>query len=339
MPSKAAEYARNYVPRARAERDVAALVETARSTSHLRALPVDAIVANPRNPRSRFQKRSIQELARSLREDGQLQPVLVRAIPGSETADGQPHYELIAGERRWRAAREAGLETIQAAIWDVTDEESLRLAIVENWHRENLTPAEEVAGLEMLSEAAGQVGVRELARRLRVAPSTISERLKVRRDPVVWPALESGEIGLSHAFHLRRAPLAARSSLLERVLAERPTRDTLDEWIREARAQAAAAGLEAEEADEEGVESEVPLPPPPAPSFADFLPQDVRRSNIVPQLEAAQLYLDSLERGLDPEARGVARHVFLRLKELLDVPDGPARVWGNRGLSSLLGRE
>ncbi len=336
MPSKAAEFARNYVPKARAERDVAALVETARSTSHLRSLSVDAIVPNPRNPRSRFQKRSIQELARSLREDGQLQPVLVRTIPGSEGKNGQPKYELIAGERRWRAACEAGLETIQAAIWDVTDEESLRLAIVENWHRENLTPAEEVAGLEMLSEAAGQVGVRELARRLHVAPSTISERLKVRRDPVVWPALEAGEIRLSHAFHLRRAPLGSRAPLLERVLAEHPTRDALDEWIREARAQASAEELRVEETEDEPEPSLAPVPPP---NFADFLPPDVRRSNTPPQIEAAQLYLDSLEDGLEPDARVVARHIFLRLKELLDVPEEPTRAWGNRAISSLLGRE
>jgi ParB/RepB/Spo0J family partition protein len=148
-----------------------------------RAIPVEAVAPNPRNPRAVFSEQAINELATSLKEEGQLQPILVLVLGGevpSSEPEG-PRYESIAGERRWCAARRAGLETVQAAVWQASDEESLRIALLESWHREELTPAEEVAGLEALAETAGETGVRELARRLRVTPSTVSERLKVRR--------------------------------------------------------------------------------------------------------------------------------------------------------------
>ncbi len=326
-------------------------VALARSTSRLRAIPVSAILPNPRNPRTRFSRRSIEELARSLAEDGQLQPVLVRPIVGSDAEGAELTYELIAGERRWRAAQLAGLNRIQAMLWDVSDEESLRLAIVENWHRENLTPAEEVAGLDMLAEAAGQVGVRELARRLRVAPSTISERLHVRRDPVVWPAVEAGDIRLSHAFHLRRAPVATRPALLGRLLREHPTREVLDTWIREARQAQPTPAAAATDADplrateapgafgQDALLNRGGAETLPARATFPLPPPGVRPSNSASQTAAAQAYLDVLETGLDPEARGIARHVYARLRELLAVQERRSRPWAQRAVSTFLGRE
>ena len=314
MAGKATRLAHDYVPRARPEREIAALVERARSTSRLHAIPVASIVANPRNPRTAFPEQAINELATSLKEDGQLQPVLVRGLtagPDGPQGDG-PRYELIAGERRWRAARRAGLETIQAAVWDVSDEESLRLAIIENWHREDLSPAEEVAGLEILAEATGNVGVRELARRLRVAPSSISERLKVRRDAVVWPALEAGKIRISHAFHLRRAPATTRPYLLQRLLAERPTREALDRWIEEARGEQRRAN-----ADIARVEAG----------------RSVRPSNTFRQLEAGRAYLDALQDGIVPEGRDLALQVYTRIAGLLELESsaGADATTANRG--------
>jgi ParB family chromosome partitioning protein len=208
---------------------------------------------------------------------------------------GAPTYELIAGERRWRAARRAGLISIQAAVWDVSDEESLRLALIENWHRQGLTPAEHVAGLEALAEAAGHIGVRELARRLRVAPSTISERLKVRRDPLVWPALEAGRIPVGHAYRLRRCPALVRPQLVQRVLAERPSREVLEAWIEAARAgqQRASSG-----------------------AALDQLP-GVRQSNSGDQAESGRRYLEALEDGLASDGLNIARAVQRRLSDLL----------------------
>jgi ParB family chromosome partitioning protein len=95
VASKSAVLARDYVPRARESRDLADLVQAARSTSRLRSNPVDAIAFNPRNPRVVFSEQAINELVQSLREDGQLQPVLAREL--QPKVDGA-HFELIAGE-------------------------------------------------------------------------------------------------------------------------------------------------------------------------------------------------------------------------------------------------
>lgn len=300
MPAKSAVVARAYVPRARSKPQVLALVEAARSTSRLHGIPVEAILPNPRNPRNTFTEQAINELADSLREDGQLQPVLVRELASGTGETGEPAYELIAGERRWRAAQRAGLQTVQAAIWDVSDEESLRLALIENLHRASLTPAEHVAGLEALAEAAGQIGVRELARKLRLAPSTISERLKVRRDPLVWPALEDGRIPIGHAFRLRRAPALARPHLLSRAVTERPSRELLEGWIDDARdehrrAQAKASLVTADPDTE----------------------RSVRQSNSTEQVALGKAYMNSLAKGLTKESLEVARAVYARLDELL----------------------
>jgi ParB/RepB/Spo0J family partition protein len=299
VPAKSAAIARSYVPRARSQPQVAALVEAARSSSRLHGIPIDCIEPNPRNPRATFTEQAINELAQSLREDGQLQPVLVRRLDPDPRDGGQAKFELIAGERRWRASKRAGLETIQAAIWDVSDEESLRLALIENWHRAGLTPAEHVAGLEALAEAAGQIGVRELARKLHLAPSTISERLKVRRDPLVWPALEEGRIPLGHAFRLRRAPALARSHLVGRVVAERPSREMLEEWIEDARGEQRRAGAAASLATAAGMS------------------KGVRQSNTLDQAARGQMYLDSLADGLGEPGREIAQAVHARLSELL----------------------
>ena len=96
-------------------------------------LPVEAIHANPRQPRKRFEPEATAGLAASLRHEGVLQPVVVRP----RSAGG---YELVAGERRWRAAREAGLETLPAIVRDTDDRETLLLSLVENVAREDLSP-------------------------------------------------------------------------------------------------------------------------------------------------------------------------------------------------------
>ena len=106
------------------------------AAEELRELPVELIVANPRQPRRRFDEEALQALAGSLGERGLLQPVLVRAKPGGT-------YELVAGERRWRAARMAGLEKIPALVRPRGDAESLELALIENMAREDLSPIEE----------------------------------------------------------------------------------------------------------------------------------------------------------------------------------------------------
>ena len=127
----------------------------------LAQLPVDSIHPNPRQPRRRFDHEATAGLADSIRVQGIVQPVVLR--PRLEGG-----YELIAGERRWRAAQEAGLATVPAVIRDVADRESLVLALVENVARENLSAIEEARGHEVVVSSSCGLGRRtpEEARRV-----------------------------------------------------------------------------------------------------------------------------------------------------------------------------
>ncbi len=114
----------------------------------LRELPIEVIAPNPRQPRRRFDEESLQSLAGSLGERGVLQPVLVRPKPGGM-------YELVAGERRWRAARIAGLQSIPAIVREREDAQALEVALVENMAREDLNPIEEARACAALVEELG----------------------------------------------------------------------------------------------------------------------------------------------------------------------------------------
>ena len=182
--------------------------------TQLAELPVDAIHANPRQPRRRFEPEATAGLAGSLKQQGLLQPIVVRPRP----AGG---YELIAGERRWRAAREAGMETLPAIVREADDRDSLLLALIENVAREQLSPVEEARAYASLvdefelslGEVAGQVG--------RSKPA-VSNRLRLLELPeeVLW-MVARGELTEGHA----RAVLAlpdhdARKQLAKRIVRE-----------------------------------------------------------------------------------------------------------------------
>jgi ParB family chromosome partitioning protein len=106
-------------------------------------IPIDQIDVNPRQPRKTFDPGSLDELARSLKATGMIQPIVVRRAPGGR-------WQLIAGERRWRAAAQAGLEQIPAVVREATDVESLELALVENLLREDLNPIEEAEAYQRI---------------------------------------------------------------------------------------------------------------------------------------------------------------------------------------------
>ena len=141
-------------------------------SGELRQLPVELIVPNPNQPRRRFDEEALSALAGSLGERGVLQPVLVRPVPGGT-------YELIAGERRWRAARLAGLETVPALVRPHDDAQSLELALIENMAREDLNPVEEARACALLVEELGlsreEIGLR--VGRSRVAVSNLMRLL------------------------------------------------------------------------------------------------------------------------------------------------------------------
>ncbi|WP_243228438.1 ParB/RepB/Spo0J family partition protein [Microbacterium sp. CIAB417] len=177
----------------------AAPVET-EETPELAAIPgvrliqVDPhqIVPNPRQPRSHFDPEHLAELVHSVREFGVLQPVVVRT-----NADGA--YELIMGERRTRAAREAGLETIPAIVRDTTDEDLLRDALLENLHRSELNPLEEASAYQQLLEDFG-ITQEELAGRIGRSRPRISNTIRLLKLPVpVQQRVAAGVLSAGHA--------------------------------------------------------------------------------------------------------------------------------------------
>jgi ParB family transcriptional regulator, chromosome partitioning protein len=177
-------------------------------------LPLDAIEPNPRQPREVFDADALAELVTSVREVGVLQPVVVR-----ETAPGR--YQLIMGERRWRACREAGVETIPAIVRETPDDALLRDALLENLHRQQLNPLEEAAAYEQLLAEFG-VTHEELAGRLGRSRSHVSNTVRLLGlPPGVQRRVAAGVLSAGHA----RALLAleddaARESLASRIVAE-----------------------------------------------------------------------------------------------------------------------
>ena len=176
----------------------------------LTELPVDAIHSNPRQPRKRFDSDAASGLAESIRAQGVVQPILVR----SRRAGG---YELIAGERRWRAAREAGMKAVPAVIRDVDDRDTLLLGLVENVARENLSPVEEARAFAMLLDEFG-LALGEVAERVGKSKPAVSNRVRLLELPEdVLKMVERGQLTEGHA----RAVLAVPDHEGRRALARK----------------------------------------------------------------------------------------------------------------------
>jgi ParB family transcriptional regulator, chromosome partitioning protein len=157
-------------------------------------IPVEQISVNPNQPRKIFDSEALQELVASIKASGVIQPVVVRKVNGS--------YQLIAGERRWRAARQAGLEHIPAVVRDATDVESLEIALVENLLREDLNPMEEAEAYQKLLAQFGWTQ-EELAQRVGRDRSSIANALRLLRLPEVIQAdLRGGRLTMGHALAL-----------------------------------------------------------------------------------------------------------------------------------------
>ncbi|HEY2767050.1 MAG TPA: ParB/RepB/Spo0J family partition protein [Solirubrobacteraceae bacterium] len=178
------------------------------SREQLREVPVESISPNPRQPRRRFDEQSLNELAGSLGERGVLQPVLVRPCQGGK-------YELIAGERRWRAAQIAGLKVIPALVRERGDAEALEVALIENMAREDLNPVEEARACAALVEELGLTR-EEVGRRVgrgRVAVSNLMRLLDLPDEAL--ELLEQGTFSEGHG----RALLLAKDHTARRRLA------------------------------------------------------------------------------------------------------------------------
>ncbi|WP_068400023.1 ParB/RepB/Spo0J family partition protein [Kribbia dieselivorans] len=180
-------------------------------------VPLTAIRPNPRQPRTVFDPDELAELVHSIREIGVLQPVVVRPVP----QDGDVHYELIMGERRWRASAEAGRETIPAIIKETEDDHLLRDALLENLHRTQLNPLEEAAAYQQLLDDFG-ITQEELATRIGRSRPQVSNTLRLLKlPPLVARRVAAGVLSAGHA----RALLAlddgaSMERLAQRIVAE-----------------------------------------------------------------------------------------------------------------------
>ena len=182
--------------------------------AHFAELPLDSITPNPRQPRQVFDEDAMAELVHSIREVGLLQPVVVRGL-------GDDRYELIMGERRLRATREAGLDRIPAIVRDTSDDAMLRDALLENLHRAELNPLEEAAAYQQLLDDFGCTHD-ELATRIGRSRPQISNTLRLLKlSPAVQRRVAAGVLSAGHARTLLGVPEAdSQDRLAARVVAE-----------------------------------------------------------------------------------------------------------------------
>ena len=203
-------------------------IEPDDAAPELRRLPVELIARNPRQPRQSFDEAALLALSDSVRERGVLQPVLVRPCPGGT-------YELIAGERRWRAAQLAGLDEVPAVVAPHEDRESLELALIENMAREDLNPIEEARACSLLVDEFGLTR-EELGKRVGRSRVAVSNLLRLLDLPdEVLELLVAGRLSEGHGRALLMAPDHADRRRLARTAAE-------DGWtVRETEARAREA--------------------------------------------------------------------------------------------------
>lgn len=155
-------------------------------------LPINEIIPNRDQPRKTFDEAALEELAESIKQHGVLQPLLVRPIPSGG-------YQLVAGERRWRACRMAGLNKVPVVIKELTDTETMEIAIIENLQREDLNPIEEAEGLQALIDKCGYTQ-EEVAASVGKSRPAIANSLRLLRLPQeVRDMAKNGEISAGHA--------------------------------------------------------------------------------------------------------------------------------------------
>lgn len=183
-------------------------------------IPVGAISPNPRQPRQVFDDDAMAELVHSVREIGVLQPIVVRSI-GTTDPDAAPRFELIMGERRWRAATQAGLETVPAIVRETADDDLLRDALLENLHRSQLNPLEEAAAYQQLLDDFGCTHD-ELASRIGRSRPQISNTVRLLKlPPKVQLRVAAGVISAGHARALLGLEdVDAMDALAARIVAE-----------------------------------------------------------------------------------------------------------------------
>ena len=202
---------------------------TGETDSLLRVVPISHIRPNAYQPRSHFDEESMGALAASIREVGLLQPVLVR-----ELEDEEDSYELIAGERRWRAARRAGLQTIPVLVQVADDVASLEQALVENLHRVDLNALEEAAAYQQLIDEFGLTH-EQVATRMGKGRATVTNTLRLLQLPAgAQRALAERTISAGHARALLGTPdRALQEKMVDQIVEEGLTVRAVEELVRQ----------------------------------------------------------------------------------------------------------
>jgi ParB family chromosome partitioning protein len=181
--------------------------------AEVRMIPVDAIVPNPHQPRREFSEEGLNDLAASIRTRGVLQPVLVRPL-------GDEKYELVAGERRLRASKKAGLTEIPTLVREMTDQESLAIALIENLQREDLNAIEEALGYQQLQQEFG-LSQEELARQVGKSRSAVANSLRLLNLPeVVQTDIQQNTLSAGHGRAIMSIKDAEAQEHLHRRIAE-----------------------------------------------------------------------------------------------------------------------
>jgi len=179
----------------------------------VRVIPIDQIDRNPEQPRKHFDESQLEELKESILAHGVLEPIIVRPVGG--------RYEIVVGERRWRAAKLAGLDAIPAAVREMSDREAMELALVENLQREDLNPIEEAEAYKRLMDEFG-LTQEEVADRVGKKRSTVANRLRLlEMEPELRAEVSAGRLSAGHA----KALLAINSSQERMEIARRVIED------------------------------------------------------------------------------------------------------------------
>jgi ParB family chromosome partitioning protein len=274
-------------------------------SSALREVPLSQIRPNQHQPRRRFDEEAMSSLAGSIRELGVLQPVLLREV-------GEDEYELIAGERRWRAARRAGLQTVPALVQSSSDVSSLEQALVENLHREDLNPLEEAAAYLQLIEDFGLTHA-VLSQRVGRSRAAVTNSLRLfQLPPAVQRLLSDGVINVGHARALlgtpdREAQERLANEIVELGLSVRAVEEAVRVLLALASDELSADGISVEDAA-------------PATARANGVPQHRPRALRPPGvLELEELLANHLDTRVRVEMRAKRGRVVIDFATLEDL--------------------
>lgn len=225
----------NYTQTAPGEAEAAATPAAGAPASNgVREMAVKSIIPGKYQPRVRFDEEQLQELATSIRQNGIMQPIIVRPVSLGQKSE-KDIFEIVAGERRWRAASVAGLKSVPVIVRELTDKQTLELAIVENVQRSDLSPIEEANGYQKLIEEFGYTH-EEVADTVGKSRSHITNLLRMLALPEeIRALLEEGKLAMGHARALLNCPnnIAIAKLVAEREYNVRKTEELVRKWDRD----------------------------------------------------------------------------------------------------------